>query len=291
MTDAGHPALRTVVITGATSGIGRAAALRLAREGTRVLALVRDPVRGERLREDTAAHVEDLERLQVVPCDLASFESVRAAAESVRDTVDRIDVLANNAGLIAPDRRVTTDGHELTMQVNHLSHHLLTAELMPLVAAAGGRVVTVSSDAHFAAWRGLDFDDLEMERRWTPFRAYAYSKLANIMFAYELARRLEGTRVTSNVMHPGAVSTGFGRDGWGMQGLLWDRLVPKLTPEQGAETLLFLATSAEAAGVTGRYWYRRRPHRSSQVSRDARAWARLWEWTEDVTGAPRVQAP
>ncbi len=290
MTSDGAFASRTIAITGATSGIGRAAAVGLAKRGARVVALVRDTSRGEGLRREVAALTGDETCLSVIESDLASFDSVRAAAASVRAEFDRIDVLINNAGLIAPERRVTVDGHELTMQVNHLSHHLLTAELMPVMAATGARIVTVSSDVHFAAWRGLDFNDLEMKRRWSPFGAYARSKLANIMFAYELARRMEGTRVTSNAMHPGVVSTGFGRDGWGAQGWLWDRFVPKLTPEQGADTAVFLATSSEVAGMSGRYWYRRKPKRSSPVSRDARAWSRLWEWTESVTGAPRVQA-
>lgn len=281
---------QTIAITGATSGIGRAAAVALARNGARIIALVRDTSRGEGLRREVAALTGDETRLSVIECDLASFDSVRAAAAWVRSQAERLDVLINNAGLIAPTRRVTVDGHELTMQVNHLSHHLLTAELMPVMAATGARIVTVSSDAHFAAWRGLDFDDLEIEKRWTSFGAYARSKLANIMFAYELARRLEGTRITSNVMHPGVVSTGFGREGWGAQGWLWDYFVPKLTPEQGADTVVFLATSPAVAGVSGRYWYRRKPKRSSPVSRDARAWSRLWEWTESVTGAPRAHA-
>ncbi|MDZ4170448.1 MAG: SDR family oxidoreductase [Coriobacteriia bacterium] len=283
MTEPGDLAGRTIAITGASSGIGRAAAVELAQQGARVVLLVRDTARGETVREQIKQLSGEDARVRVVQCDLSSFASVGTAATEVLAACPELDVLVNNAGLIASARQLTADGHELTFQVNHLSHHLLTRLLRPALQAAQGRVVTVSSDAHYAAWRGLRFDDLTLERRWSPFGAYAHSKLANIMFAYELAVRLGGTGVTSNVMHPGMASTGFGQDGWGASGQLWGRFVPKLTAQEAADTLVYLCAATDVGTTTGAYFYRRRPKGSSPVSRDKRAWTRLWELSEHAT--------
>lgn len=195
-----------------------------------------------------------------------------------------MDVLVNNAALLARDRTLTPDGLESTLQVNHLSHFLLTNLLRgPLVAAESSRVITVSSDAHFYTVGGIRFDDLGYERGWTPFRAYAHSKLANIMFAYELADRWAGTGVSSNAVHPGPVSSALGRDGWGFWSHFWDNLVPKLTPEKAADDVVWLAESAEVASVSGMYYYRRRQKRSSRPSYDTKARRRLWEASAALT--------
>lgn len=285
---AGDARARVVAITGATSGIGRAAVQGLAHRGTRLVLLVRDKQRGEVVARELSGSVRGLPRPAVVDCDLASLASVARAASEVEQLTDRLDVLINNAGLIAPRRTLTVDGLELTFQVNHLSHFLLTRLLEVLLAAARGRVVMVASDAHRAAWRGIDFDDLTFERRFTPFGAYAVSKLANIMFAYAYARRAEPLGITSNALHPGMVRTGFGRDGWGVWGLLWDRLAPKVSPSEGADTVVYLALEPGLAGTTGRYFYRRRPVRSSAASYDVEAQERLWEVSEALVAAAGI---
>lgn len=275
---------RTVAITGASNGIGRAAAIDLALRGAKVLLLVRDPARGEAVRVTIAGLTGDTARARVVECDLASFRSVRRAAAEVRSMTPWLDALANNAGIIAPQRELTADGHELTFQVNHLSHFLLTRELLPELTQAAGRIVNVSSDAHFAALNGLRLDDPGLEHGWKPFRAYAHSKLANIMYTYELARRLAGTRVTANAVHPGNVESGWGARDWGFAGVLWRAFMPKLTAAQGADTLTFLMGAADVEGATGRYYYRRMPKDSSPSSYDRDVQARLWELSEEWTG-------
>lgn len=273
-----------VVVTGATSGIGLAAARSLAESGARVIMAARDT-------RKAAAACERIERelgrecTGVVECDLASFASVRSAAEELCDRFPAIDVLVDNAGVITPVRSETVDGHELTFQVNHLSHFLLTNLLRPaLTAAAPSRVVVVSSDAHFAAWRGLDFRDLESRRRYSPFGAYAASKLANIMFAYELAERWAGSGIAANALHPGPVASSWGMRGWGPIGAVWNTFVPKMTPEQGADTLEYLALSPDVEGATGRYYYRRRPKAPARPARDAAARRRLWDVSAELTG-------
>ena len=214
--DAGDMSGRTVVITGATNGIGRAAMiLELARGWCSRCAILSEIEVATGLR--TAAG--EPANAQVVRCDLSSFSSVRAAADEIASACPVVDVLCNNAGLIAGERTVTEDGNELTFQVNHLSHYLLTRLLLPQLAAArSARVVTVSSDAHLAQYAGIRFGDPGFERGWSPFRVYAHSKLANIMFAYELARRVSALGVASVAMHPGPVASNFGRHGWGLSG-------------------------------------------------------------------------
>lgn len=273
-----------VVITGATSGIGRAAALSLVQSGAEVVVAARDTKKAAELAIEVEAR-SGRPLGGVVECDLASFASVRRAAAEICDRFPAVHALLDNAGLIASQRTITEDGHELTFQVNHLSHFLLTNLLRPaLTAAAPSRVTVVSSDAHFAAWRGLHLDDLDSERRFTPFGAYSASKLANIMFALELAERWAGTGVTANAMHPGAVDTGWGSGGWGFAAGFWNRLVPKLTPEQGADTLTFLALSPDVEGVTGRYFFQREPKRAGRPAHDPEARRTLWEASARMTG-------
>lgn len=278
---------RVIVITGATNGIGRVAAVNLGLRGAHLVLLSRSTERGERVRAAIAAVTGDTSRARVVECDLASFDSVRRAIAEVRERYPAVHALANNAGLIASERMVTADGHEQTFQVNHLSHFLLTAGLLPQLERTGGRVVNVASDAHFGAWRGLRTSDPSFVRgHFSPFAAYAHSKLANIMFTYEFARRSgSSSRVTCNVLHPGVVSTGFGAQGWGIAGALWDVFVPKLTAEQGADTLEWCLSERSLERVSGSYFYKRAEKGSSMSSydRDAARW--LWEYSCDAVGA------
>jgi NAD(P)-dependent dehydrogenase (short-subunit alcohol dehydrogenase family) len=274
----------TVAITGPTSGVGRSAARRFARLGADVILLARDSQKASVTADDIRDPATGAE-IDIVQCDLSSFASVRSAAESVLARHDRIDVLVNNAAVIASERELTEDGYELTFQVNYLSHYLLTQLLRsPLTAAALGRVVTLSSDAHFYTASGLRFDDVNFEKGWTPFRAYAHSKLADVMFAYELADRWAGSGVTSTAMHPGVIATGLGRQGWGSAGVLWDRLVPKTSAERAAEDLVWLGCSPQTEGTSGLYYYRRRPKRSSRSSYDYHARRRLWRVSAQMVG-------
>lgn len=245
----------------------------------------------ERTAEDARA-LPGAGRVETVVCDLSSFERVKAAAAEVMSRSPRVDALLNNAGMIGSARKLTVDGNEMTFQVNHLSHFLLTCLLRPaLTACAPSRVISVSSDAHLAAWRGIRFGDPTMEHGWSPFSAYAHSKLANIMFTYELSRRAAPDGVHAHAMHPGVVSSGIGSGGWGVWGAMWERFVPKLTAEQGAETLVQLATGSEALQDSGLYWFRGAPKRSAPVSRDLEAQKRLWEISARLTGADWSPTP
>ena len=197
------------VVTGATSGIGKAAAAALARQGAEIIVVGRDPGRAEATAAAIQAGGAPPPKVEIA--DLARLDQVRALAGRLNQTLDRIDVLINNAGLVLNERQVTPDGYEHVFAVNHLAPFLLTNLLRPkLTASAPARVITVSSDAHTAA--RLDLDDPNLEHGWSSWRSYSNSKLANILFTRELARRLDGTGVTANCLHPGVVRTGFGRD-------------------------------------------------------------------------------
>ena len=283
---------KTVVVTGGNSGIGRATTEALAAEGARVVIASRNREKGE----EVAASVSNATRSSVefVALDLASAASIRSAAAELLRRCPRIDVLVNNAGVVYTSRRETEDGFEATFGVNHLGHFLLTALLLDrLKASAPSRIVVVASDASRYAWRGLDFDDLMTERRYGPMKAYGRSKLANILFARELARRLEGTGVDVYAVHPGAVATRLGRDGDG--GRLGDLVAPLLrpffrSPEKGASTIVYVASSPDVAGRTGRYWANGRARKAPGKSGDDAAARRLWEVSEQLL-APLSSAP
>ena len=274
---------KVCVVTGASSGIGRVTALGLAERGATVVLVCRN-------EECGGPVLEEIERLggsgsaTLLTADLASQRQVRQVAAAFLERFDRLDVLINNAGVGGRGTRlVTDDGLETTFAVNHLAPFLLTNLLLDRVkASAPARVVTVSSAAHKNCT--LDFDDLQGERRYSGLGAYSRSKLANILFTRELSRRLEGTGVTANCLHPGVVRTGIFRNlpRW-MRFVLASPLV--LSPEEGADTLLYLATAAEVAGVSGRYFVRRKPVRSSRAARDAAAARRLWQASEALTAA------
>jgi NAD(P)-dependent dehydrogenase (short-subunit alcohol dehydrogenase family) len=274
---------KTVLVTGATRGIGLATAVGLARLGADLVLLGRSE---DRLAAaaDAVAAAGGGRRPATCLADYTRLSDVRAAAASFLEHRDRLDVLVNNAGLIHKRRELTADGNELTFQVDHLAAFLLTNLLVPaLTASPAARVVTVASDAHYSA-RRLPFDDLTHERSYFAYGSYAEAKLANLLFAYELARRLEGTSVTSNAVHPGSVRTGFATTQGGRL-WLWQIIRPFLrTPEQGAETLIHVASSPDVARVTGRYFADCREKRSSAASYDVEAARRLWALSEQLTG-------
>jgi NAD(P)-dependent dehydrogenase (short-subunit alcohol dehydrogenase family) len=278
---------RVVLITGGNAGIGKESAVALASMGAQVVFTARDAARGtEALAEIRTRSGNDA--VDVMPLDLARFASVREFAKRWSDEHDQLDVLVNNAGLILNSRRETDDGNEMTFQVNHLGPFLLTQLLRDqLVAGDDARVVNVASDAHSSARRGLDFDDLQSRRHYRGFRVYGKTKLANILFTRELARRWDDTGVTANAVHPGFVASSFGRDGdTGRFGaLLFPLLKPfSLSPEQGARTQVYVASAPELAGITGGYWVKSAPATPSAAAQDDAAAARLWEVSEELVG-------
>jgi retinol dehydrogenase 12 len=278
---------KVCVVTGATSGIGKAAATALAGMGSQVVLVGRDQGRAEATAAEIGARSTVPPKVEIA--DLAVMEQVRALAGRLA-SLERIDVLINNAGLVVSERRVTQDGFEYVFAVNHLAPFLLTNLLLPkLTGAAPARVVTVTSDAHTAA--KLDLDDPSLEQGWESWRSYANSKLANILFTRELARRLDGTGVTANCAHPGVVRTGFGRDAKPLMRLGMTIARPFfLSPERGADTIVYLASSPDVAGQTGGYYVKRQRREPSAAARDDAAARKLWEISEKMTGlapAPR----
>ncbi len=277
---------KVVLVTGANSGIGSATALELAKSGAAVVIVGRNK---EKTRV-TASNIRLKSSSPIVECliaDLSSMGEVRQLASEFKKKYHRLDVLVNNAGAIFARRYVTVDGFEMTFALNHLANFLLSNLLLDLLkASAPARIVNVSSRAHRTA--ELDFNDLQTSHYgYGGYKAYGRSKLANIMFTYELARRLEGMGVTANALHPGGVNSGFGKNNGGVMRLAM-KLVSRfqLTPEQGALTPIYLASSPAVEGVSGKYFIDCQPERSSPASYDEAAQKRLWEVSEELTDIP-----
>jgi NAD(P)-dependent dehydrogenase (short-subunit alcohol dehydrogenase family) len=279
---------RNILITGGNSGIGKEAAVLLGALGAHVGITARDPKKGAAARQEIVER-SGHDNVEVIPLDLASLASVRACAGDVLSRWDHLDVLINNAGGTLSKRGVTADGFETTFGVNHLGHFLLTNLLLDrLKASAPARVITVSSVGHKYARGGLDFDDLQCEHeRYHGFMVYCRSKLANVLFANELARRLAGTKVTSNSVHPGYVATNFAREGdTGMFGWFSSTFgrIASISPAKGADTVVYLAASPAVDEVTGQYFYKRRPIAPSAAATDEATARRLWEVSEQLVG-------
>ena len=278
----------TVLVTGGTGGIGLATATGLAGLGARVGIVGRSATRGAAAADAVRRRVPSAQ-VDVFAADLSAQAEVRRLAAEVKASYPRLDVLVNNVGGYWAHRHVTADGLEHTFALNHLAPFLLTHELRDLlVASAPARVVTVSSGAQ--AMGRIDLDDLQGERSYNGQRAYNQSKLANVLFTYELARRLEGSGVTATALHPGVVRTAFGReDAGGFMRLMFPVVTPFMkTPERGAATSIHLASSPEVAGVTGAYFANSRPKRSSKASYDRDLARRLWEVSAELTGVSEV---
>jgi len=279
----GPMAGKTVLVTGATGGIGRATAMGLAAMGANLAITGRDRARTEgAAREIRAAGGRQVD---LFVADLSSQSEVRRLANEMLQTYPRVDVLVNNVGGYWNTRHVTADGLEHTFALNHLAPFLLTNLLLDrLKQSARARVVTVASNAH--ATGQIDFDDLQGERSYSGSRAYNQSKLANILFTYELARRLQASAVTANALHPGVVNTSFGaEDPGGVQRLIIPFARPFMkTPSQGAATSIHLASAPDLELVTGRYFANSKPKRSSKRSYDEAAAARLWQVSADLVG-------
>jgi len=280
---------RTCLVTGATSGIGLETALGIAREGARVLIVGRNPGRGEAAREQIAKQSGN-DRVELLLADLASLAEIRRLSATVKTRCDALHVLVNNAGLVNMNRQLTVDGLEATFAVNHLAYFALTLGLLDLLrASAPARIVNVASDAH--RFGSIDWDDLQSERRYRglPFvaamRVYGSSKLLNILFTRELARRLEGSGVTANCLHPGAVSTRLGTNNGSVGRVVTGLLRPfMLSPAAGAETSIFLAASPELAETSGRYFTRKREASCSRAAQDEAAARCLWDVSVELAG-------
>ena len=285
MTAAGPLAGRTCVVTGATSGIGFETAKALAAQGARVVVVCRSRQRGEASLAAIRAATGNAD-LSLALADLGAQASIRALAADLLARCPRIDVLVNNAGVVETGRRVSPDGIETVFAVNHLGYFLLTLLLLDrLRASAPARIVNVASEAHRFA--KLDFDNLQGEKSWSFMRQYGLSKACNILFTRELARRLEGTGVTVNALHPGAVGTRLGRNnGWWATALTTLLRPFFLSPAQGADTSIWLASSPEVAGISGRYFEKRREVAPAADAADPKHAARLWELSARLVGLP-----
>lgn len=274
---------QTILITGATSGIGQVAARQLAGQGAQVVIVARNAVKGAetvRAIKETTGN----DAVSLLMGDLSVQADVRHVAAEFRAAHNRLDVLINNAGAFFLNREVSQDGIEMTWATNHLNYFLLTNLLLDMLqASAPARIVNVSSGAHVGG--RINFDDLGLAAKYSSWAAYSQSKLANVLFTYELARRLAGTGVTATVLHPGFVRTNFARN----NGRVSRLLVPffqlfAISPEKGAETIVYLASSPEVAGVTGQYFANKKPVRSAPLSHDEAIARRLWDESLKMTG-------
>lgn len=271
------------LVTGANAGIGKEIARELARGGARVIFLCRSQERAQAAMDEIATDASN-DDLHLVQCDLSRQADIRAAAEEITERFDRLDVLVNNAGVYLTDFVLTVDQLEKTWAVNHLGYFLLTNLLLDLLqASAPARIVNVSSDAHRDA--AIDFDNLNGEQGYNWYDAYGQSKLANVLFTRELARRLEGTGVTANAMHPGVVASEI----WNRNSDWVSWFVRLFTPffrspEQGAETAVYLATAPEVAGVSGRYFKDCQEKAPSTTAQDDALAQQLWDVSEAQVG-------
>ena len=272
---------KTVVITGGTSGIGAVAALSLARMGARIVFVARDPVRAEGMLAKLKAAGPAAHRFYIA--DLSRLSEMHRVAEEIAAGEIRIDVLVNNAGAFFETRGETADRLERTFALNHMAYFVVTLGLLErLKATPGARIVSTASDAHRMG--RIDFDDLQSRRSYKGFQVYGTTKLMNILFTRELARRLEGSGITAVCLHPGFVATRFADNNAGFMGWIFTILkrLAAISPEKGARTILHLVTAPEVAGKGGTYWYKCRiatPQASAQSDSDA---ARLWALSEEI---------
>lgn len=270
------PEQRIAIVTGATDGIGKQTALELLGRGLFVVVHGRNEAKAKSAAQEIGSASGKPESVTSAAADFSRLDEVRSLAASLKSRFPRIDVLVNNAGIFMHERVLTDDGHEMTFAVNHYAPFLLTLSLMPaLRSSPAARVITVSSVAHSRA--RLDFDDLESVRRYDGYGAYSTSKLANVLFSNELARRLANTPMTSNALHPGVISTKLLREGFGSSGA---------SLERGAALSVKLATEPVFATMTGRYFSDDREVTPSPTSRDPKTQLRLWEISVLRTGAP-----
>lgn len=270
------------MVTGATGGIGAVTARELSRQGATVIIVGRNAQKCA----NVAAQIQQLSgnpNVEFMVADLSAQDQIRQLVAQFKQKYNRLDVLINNAGGLFVQRQVSADGIEMTLALNHLSYFLLTNLLLDTLKASAARIINVASAAHSGE---INFADLQGEQKYSGFAAYRQSKLANILFTYELARRMAGTGVTANTLHPGFVASGFAtNNGW-----FWDKIYRYLarliaiSPEEGARTSLYLATSPDVADVTGQYFIKQKAAASSKASYDEATAKQLWQTSEALTG-------
>jgi NAD(P)-dependent dehydrogenase (short-subunit alcohol dehydrogenase family) len=273
---------KVCLVTGGNSGIGRETALGLARLGATVAIVSRDRAKGEAALSEIKRQSGN-ENVDLLVADLSSLDSVRQLAQEFRGKYSKLHVLVNNAGVFLPRRFVTADGFESTFATNHLGHFLLSNLLLDVLkASAPARVINVTSDAHKGAQ--IDFEDLMGEKKFSGFKAYGQSKLANVLFTYQLAKLLEGTGVTVNCLHPGVVRTGFGKDAGGLFAIGVRIVGPfMMSPQKSAKAAVYLATAPELEEVTGKHFSKGKEEKSSAESYDQATAERLWQVSAELT--------
>jgi len=269
------------IVSGATSGIGKVTATALASQGAQIIMLCRNKDKGEQVKEEII-HKTGNTNIRFFLVDFSSQKDIRKAAEEINASVPHIDLLVNNAGAFYDKRTVTEDNLELTFAVNHIGYFLLTQLLLDKIKKAPkARIVNVASQAQMMG--SIYFDDINLEKGFMPMKAYAQSKLANIMFTFELAEKLKDTGITVNCLHPGVVNTGFSKNGTSLFTTLFNSASRFfMTPEQGAQTSIWLATSPEVEGISGKYFARKKEIRAKKIAYDKQARKRLWELSEQV---------
>jgi retinol dehydrogenase-14 len=274
---------KVCVITGSNSGIGKETARALAGMDASVVMVVRNRERGEQARAEIAKTTGN-NALELTICDLSSMQEIRRFAQEFQDSHERLDVLDNNAGAVFNKREVTVDGFERTIAVNYLAPFLLTHELLPILkSSAPSRVINITSG--LAKNGVIDFENLQSTKHYKGMTAYQNAKLMVLMFTYELARRLENTGVNANVVHPGFVATNLGRNSGTRNSVMFKMVrAMQIPPEKGAETSVFLASSPDVEGVSGKYFSKKEESRSSELSYDVDLQQRLWETTERMLG-------
>ncbi|MHA2021453.1 MAG: SDR family oxidoreductase [Candidatus Thorarchaeota archaeon] len=275
---------KVCIVTGSNSGIGKETALALTGMGATVIMAVRDLERGETARAEIIKRTGK-DTIDLMMCDLSSTQSIRQFVQDFSGKYDRLDVLINNAGAACHERQITEDGFERSLAVNYLGPFLLTRELLPLLErSAPSRVINLTSGLHARA--KIDFDDIQSERNYKGMSVYQNTKLMILMYTYELARHLEGTGVTANVVQPGFVATNLGANMGGLRNKIMFKLVRpfQINAQKGAETSIYTATSPELEGVSGRYFAKSQERPSSEESYDESAQKRLWDVAESLLG-------
>lgn len=276
---------KTVVVTGGTSGIGEVASFRLAGQGARIVLIARDPKRGN-VTLSMLKQANPAADHKVHYGDLSSIADMKRVATEVANTEPRIDVLVNNAGAVFLSRQTSVDGLEMTFATNHMNYFVVTNILLDrLKATPGARIVSTASEAHKSG--KLDFDDLQSTKSYSTFRVYGTSKLCNILFTRELARRLDGTGVTANSLHPGFVGTRFGQNNatnFFMKALARTIMTFGISPEEGAKTIIHLASSPDVATISGEYFYKCKVAEPSLAAQDDDAAKRLWDVSAKIAG-------
>ena len=280
---------KVVMITGANSGIGKETAIELAKMGANIVMVCRSRERGEKALEKIK-EMANSEKIELLIADLADQSSIRKMVERFKKSHDKLHVLINNAGVMLSKRTTTPEGYERTFAINHLGHFLLTNLVLDMLKASSpARIINVSSSAHKFA--KLNFDDIDNEHKFSGFRTYANSKLFNILFSYELARRLEGTEVTVNALHPGVIRTNLGKDNTNKLIRLLSTIFRlfMMSSKKGARTTVYLANSPDVENVNGKYFVNRKQKKSSKISFEQTLQNKLWEISANLTNASHFE--